>query len=332
MAALITQSLDMIGQHELAARSARRALEIAGPMGDTAIVIVANYMLSQTLWHLGQLGQATLALKRCIDVLPQDLSYMPFGMVTYPAVVAHAALTSRSAELGEFAEAEHHAALTLERAGRLDHAYTTVFAWLSVGYFHARRGHPEAAIPVLERAIELCRTAEIRRQIVPCASVLCYSYAASGRHAEAHRLIDRTIEDVAGGWGATATWLPWLAEGAMLVGRNAEALEITERALNISIERKERGSEALAKRLLGELALRALSPDIDEIGRHYSEALSLAEELCLRPLQAHCQLGLSRLYRLTDESERAQAHHSVAMAMFGDMGMQLWLDREDSCI
>src|SRR5205823_6428275 len=99
VAALITQSLDMIGQHELAARSARRALEIARPMGDTAIVIVANYMLSQTLWHLGQLGQATLALKRCIDVLPQDLSYMPFGMVTYPAVVAHAALTSRSAEL-----------------------------------------------------------------------------------------------------------------------------------------------------------------------------------------------------------------------------------------
>jgi hypothetical protein len=108
-------------------------------------------------------------------------------------------------------------------------------------------GIPEAAAPVLERAIELCRTAEIRRQIVPCASILCYAYAASGRHAEAHRLIDRTIADVAGGWGATATWLPWLAEGAMLVGRNAEGFEIAQRALNISIDRKERGSEAHAK-------------------------------------------------------------------------------------
>jgi tetratricopeptide (TPR) repeat protein len=230
VAALMTQSLDMIGQHELAAQSARRALEIAGPLGDSAIVIVANYMLYQPLWHLGQVGQASLALKRCIDVLPQDLAYLPFGMVTYPAVVAHAALTSRLADLGEFAEAGHHAALTLERTGQLDHAYTTVFAWLCVGYFHARRGDTEAAIPVLERAIELCWTAEIRRQNVPCASVLCYAYAVAGRQSDAHKLLDRTFEDVGSGWGATATWLPWLSEGAMLVGRNAEALEITERA------------------------------------------------------------------------------------------------------
>jgi len=329
VAALMTQSLDMIGQHELAAQSARRALEIAGPLGDSAIVIVANYMLYQPLWHLGQLGQASSALKRCIDVLPQDLAYLPFGMVTYPAVVAHAALTSRLADLGEFDEAGHHAALTLERAGRLDHAYTTVFAWLCVGYFHARRGHTEAAIAMLERAIELCWTAEIRRQIVPCASVLCYAYAVAGRQADAHKLLDRTIQDVGSGWGATATWLPWLSEGAMLVGRNAEALEIVQRALSISIERKERGSEALAKRLLGELALRTPSPDTGAIGQHFAEALSLAKELCSRPLEAHCQLGLSRLYQLTGERERAEAHQAAAMAMFGEMRMQLWLDSED---
>jgi hypothetical protein len=45
------------------------------------------------------------------------------------------------------------------------------------------------------------------------------------------------MADVAGGWGATATWLPWLSEGAMLVGRDAEALQIAERALSISVER-----------------------------------------------------------------------------------------------
>ncbi len=324
--ALMTQSLDMTGDHELAAQSARTALEIAGPLGDSAIVIVANYMLSQTLWHLGQLGPATAALKRCLAILPPDLRYMPFGMVTFPAAVAHAALTSRLSELGEFREAEQHAALTLERAGQLDHAYTTVFAWLSVGYFHARRGCPEAAIPVLERAIELCRTAEIRRQVVPCASVLCFSYAAAGKHLEAHRLIDRTIADVAGGWGATATWLPWLSEGAMLVGRDVEAREIAERALRMAIERHERGSEALAKRLLGDLELRAAVPDLAAAGRHYDEALGLSEELCLRPLQAHCHLGKGRLYALEGENERARASRAAAMTMFREMDMRLWLD------
>jgi len=326
VAALMTQSLDMMGEHALAARSAQKALEIATPLGDSAIVVVANYMLSQPLWHMGQLGPATQALKRCVDNLPTDLAYLPFGMVTYPAVVAHAALTSRLAELGEFAEAEHHAALTLERVGQLDHAYTTVYAWLNIGHFHARRGRTESAIPVLERAIELCRAAEVRRQVVPCASVLCFSYATVGMRSEARALIDRTIADVSGGWGATATWLPWLAEAAMLVGQYVDALQIAQRTLSISIERHERGSEALAKRLLGDLEVRSVVPDLAAAGRHYDEALGLAEELGLRPLQAHCHLGNARLHKLAGDDERARASHVQAMTMFREMDMRLWLD------
>ena len=32
----------------------------------------------------------------------------------------------------------------------------------------------------------------------------------------------------------------------------------------------------------------------------YHEALTLSEELSMRPLAAHCHLGLSKLYRRTD--------------------------------
>jgi tetratricopeptide (TPR) repeat protein len=325
VAALMTQSLDMLGDHEMAAESARRALEIGGPLGDVAIETVAHYMMSQSLWHLGNLRDATLALKRCLRALPEDPGYMPFGMVTFPSVVVHAALTSRLAELGEFPEAAKHAAVSLERADRLNHAYTTVFARLSVGYFHARSGDTDSAIPHLERAVELCRTAEIRRQVVPCASVLCYSYALSGRIGEAQMLLDRTVEGLVGGWGGTATWLPWLAEGAMLASRNVEATQIIERALSISLSRHEQACQAFAKRLLGDLGLSNGSLDADAIGRHYIEALALAQNLSLRPLQAQCHLGLSRLHRRAGERERAREHHSIATAQFREMDMRRWL-------
>jgi class 3 adenylate cyclase/tetratricopeptide (TPR) repeat protein len=326
VAALLPQSLDMIGQHDRAAASARRALEIADRIGDTPAEVVASYMLSQSLWHLGELVPATEALKRCVDLLPDDIGYKPFGMATYPAVVAHAALASRLAELGEFRQAAVHAALTLERAEQMEHAYTRVFAGLSVGAFNARLGRPDAAIPLLERAIDLCRIAEIRRQIVPIASVLCYAYALSGRIGETYALLDQTIEDV-GGWGGTAMWLPWLGDAAILADRLVEASQILEQSLAMSTDRHERAIQAYTQRLLGDLALRKDKPDIDTAERFYNDALRLAEELHLRPHVAHCHLGLSRLHRATGQGDRAREHQEHAVAMFTTLDMPLWLER-----
>src|SRR6185369_17000188 len=107
---------------------------------------------------------------------------------------------------------------------------------------------------------------------------------------------------------------------------HVDALQIAQRTLSTSIERHERGSEALARRLLGDLELRAVVPDLAAAGRHYDEALGLAEELGLRPLQAHCHLGNARLHKLAGDDERARASHVQAMTMFREMDMRLWLD------
>ena len=37
-------------------------------------------------------------------------------------------------------------------------------------------------------------------------------------------------------------------------------------------------------------------PEVEPAEAHYRQALALAEELGMRPLQAHCHLGLGRLY------------------------------------
>ena len=47
----------------------------------------------------------------------------------------------------------------------------------------------------------------------------------------------------------------------------------------------------------------------------------------MRPLVAHCHLGLARLYRRTDNPEQAQERLSTATAMYGEMGMAYWLEK-----
>jgi len=44
-----------------------------------------------------------------------------------------------------------------------------------------------------------------------------------------------------------------------------------------------------------------------------------------RPLQAHCHLGLGKLYRRTGRFDEARAELATAVAMLSDMGMAFWL-------
>jgi hypothetical protein len=49
--------------------------------------------------------------------------------------------------------------------------------------------------------------------------------------------------------------------------------------------------------------------------------MSLASQLEMRPLVAHCHTGLGRLYRRTSDPHQAQEHLTTARAMYGEMGM-----------
>jgi hypothetical protein len=68
-----------------------------------------------------------------------------------------------------------------------------------------------------------------------------------------------------------------------------------------------------------------------EIGEsHYRQALSLAEPRGMRPLVAHCHLGLGKLYRRTGKREQAQKHLSTATTMYREMGMTYWLEKAEA--
>jgi len=54
---------------------------------------------------------------------------------------------------------------------------------------------------------------------------------------------------------------------------------------------------------------------------------ALANELGMRPLVAHCHLGLGKLSRRTGQREQAQEHLTTATTMYREMGMTYWLEQ-----
>ena len=70
--------------------------------------------------------------------------------------------------------------------------------------------------------------------------------------------------------------------------------------------------------------------EVDAAEAHYCQALALGEEPGLRPLVAHCHLGLGKLYRRTGKCEQAQQHLSTATTMYREMDMPFWLEQAEA--
>jgi tetratricopeptide (TPR) repeat protein len=123
-----------------------------------------------------------------------------------------------------------------------------------------------------------------------------------------------------------------LGEAQMLAGRLEEAQDLAEQALTFAREHQERGNQAYALRLLGGIATRRNPPDVDAAAAHYHQALTLADELGMRPLQAHCHHGLGTLYAEIGQREQARAELSTAIEMYHSMDMPFWLPQAETAM
>ena len=123
-----------------------------------------------------------------------------------------------------------------------------------------------------------------------------------------------------------------LGEAHLLAGRLEEAHALAERALALAREHQERGNQAYALRLLGDIAAHRDPPDVDQAEAHYRQALALAEELGMRPLQAHCHRGLGTLYATIGQQEQARAELSAAIVLYRAMDMTFWLPQTEAAL
>jgi tetratricopeptide (TPR) repeat protein len=123
-----------------------------------------------------------------------------------------------------------------------------------------------------------------------------------------------------------------LSEGHLLAGRLEEAHALAERALALAREHQERGNQAYALHLLGKIAARCEPPESDQAEEYYRQAQVLADELEMRPLLAHCYLGLGTLYSRTGRAEHARAELTAAIELYRAMDMTFWLPQAETAL
>jgi len=92
------------------------------------------------------------------------------------------------------------------------------------------------------------------------------------------------------------------------------------------------GNEAYALHLRGDLAAQREPLEDAQAESFYRHALALADELGLRPLQAHCRRGLGMLYAKAGQAEQARTELSTALTMYQSMDMTFWLPQTEAAL
>ena len=166
------------------------------------------------------------------------------------------------------------------------------------------------------------------------AEPLGAAYTLGGRVADALPLLTQALEQLMAMERVDfqARCALSLGEAHLLAGHLEEAHALAERALAHTRAYKERGHEAYALRLLGEIAAHRDPPDAALAEAHYQQALALADELGMRPLQAHCHLGLGMLYAKVEQREQARAELSTAIELYRTMEMTFWLPQAEAAL
>jgi len=332
ISAVMTNYFFATGKLDQAVEVGRRAVAVGEAIGDLSIQVTATEMLGNVYATGGAFHLAIDGYRWILAILRGDLLHERFGLASYPALSARHKMAVCLAELGELAEGAALAEEAVRLAEAPNRPSELAHALSDLGRLYLRRGDLPKAIPVLERAVALGNTQETPGISIRAMSSLGAAYTLGGRVGEAVPLLEQAVDQVASTRGWIFDSLPFshLGEAYLANGQIEDAVQTSQQALDRALAHGERGSQAFALRLLGAIAARRLPPEPQLAEAQYREALALATDLGMRPLQAHCHLDLGKLYRRTGRADEAHAELATAATLLREMGMNLWLPEAEA--
>ena len=330
---MIATGVQPMGDYERGLAYGQRALAIATASGDFALEMIATLNLGVHYNLLGNYRQAVHYHRKNAEALVGEWLYERLGGPGPPSVNSRFWLVRSLAELGDFSEGNTQGVEAVQLAETVEQPLTLSIAYLGIGFLHLRQGDLPQAIARLAKGLEICQTTDVRIQLQFAAGVLGYAYALSGRLAEAQPLLNQAIELTAARlMSSYPLWAAHLGEAYLLAGRLEEAHQLAERALARARDCRQQAYEAYALRLYGEIAAQRTPLEVEPAAAAYQQAITLAEELGMRPLQAHCHLGLGSLYAKTGHPEPARAELSAAITLYRAMEMTFWLPQAEAVL
>jgi tetratricopeptide (TPR) repeat protein len=318
-----------ISDHKRAVASGQRALDLAAGLDSFDLQVTTQFYLGVAYHSLGDYPRAIDVLRKNVTSLTGDLLYERIGLPYLPAVFSRKWLVWCMAERGEFAEGMMHSEESVRIAEAIAQPWDLMVAYRSVGLLHFYKGECDQALPLLERCHTLCQRGNLSIWLPLTVATLGAAYSLAGRAAEAIPLLEQGADQQGPHYSLRVAYL---SEGYLRVGQIDQAMQLAERAVQLSLDRQERGYQAWALRLLGEIHAYRDNQAVKQAEAYYQQALVLATELSMRPLQAHCHLGLGKLYSRMARTAQAQGKLSAATNLYQTMDMTFWLSEANTVL
>jgi len=322
------------GEVDRAILSCQSTLALAATLGDVGLQARAHLSLGRVYYDMGDYARAVASLEQNVATLQGDLRYERFGANFSIAVDSRAHLSLCHAERGAFTEGLAMAAEGLRIAETGNNPFSLILACHGVSGVSLRQGDMQRAISVLERAMGLCQDWHIPLLLPLQATALGVAYVLDGRVAAGLALVEHGVEQTV----ATdrprplALAVARLSEAYLLAGRLEDARQRAAQAGELARQYQQRGWQAWTLWLLGESTARQASSEVESAVGHYRQALTLAEELGMRPLQAHCHRSLGTLYAAVGQREQACTVLTTAIEMYRAMEMTFWLPQAEAAL
>jgi tetratricopeptide (TPR) repeat protein len=334
IAASMAQYFLYLGDYERAIAAGQRALALAAASSEVGVRIGTNVYMSGAYHSLGDYQRAMDGHRQNATFLQGELARERFGLPVFPAVNSWGWLAWNLTEVGVFAEAIAWGEDGVRIAETVDHPVSLASAYAAASLVSLRQGDFPKAIPLLERGLRVCQDAHLPLFFPRLASALGVAYTQSGRLAEGLVLLEQAVKQSTAMQIVYlhALWLINLGEGYRRAGRLEEATQVAMPALELTRAHRERGHQAYALRLLGDIAAHREPPEVEAAETHYRQALALAEDLGMRPLQAHCHLGLGTLYAQIGRAQQARAALTAAINLYRAMDMTFWLPQAEAAL
>ncbi len=314
-----------VGDLDQAITLADRSLTIAEELSDVGLAVAARFHLGMAYQEAGDYGRAMSPLLDNVILLGDDDAQERFGLAVPAAVLSRVWLAFCLAETGEFHEGIKRADEARHLAEHTGRRLDVVYALRAQILVYLGQGDFERVGSLSEQLLTLSASEDLAIGRPTGAAALGYARALCGQLEEGRSRLEEALSALTsmGSQVGLALFRVWQSEVLGLQGNLEEAERQAQGALDLARERGCRGYQAYALRLLAELAVRRTSHSTART--RYGEALVLAEKLGMRPLVAHCHLGLGKLSGRTGTREEAREHFTRASTMYREMDMPYWL-------
>ncbi|MEE8290990.1 MAG: adenylate/guanylate cyclase domain-containing protein [Candidatus Tectomicrobia bacterium] len=320
------------GDSDQAIAFGQRAFALVESLEAFDLRVQINYQLGLAYIQHDDYRQAIVIFKQNVALIDGDRRHERFGLYHVPSSTSRSWLARCLTALGEFSEGIVYGEEALRIAQVTDDPFSLIASYWSLGLLYLQKGEVTRAVTSLEHGNELVQLRDVPFFTPVLFSAVGAAYALADRLGEAVPLLEQATGHYASAQRGAALFRARLALGGayLQAGRIDAAQSLAGSMLAEWPEGKHRGYRAYTYWLLGEIARHGDPLPAEQAESDYRQALALAVELSMRPLQAHCHRGLGTLYSQTGQSEQARTELFTALELYQAMEMTFWLPETEA--